>query len=117
MHHVLTVFPSDVESPKNGIIKTSKNKEKAPYTIFLLGETGVGKSSLVELIANTLLGKDIDCYDFDILDHTNEHDASSNQRQTKEARIYELKSKNGIVVSASVFERGESANRFRSSVS
>ena len=71
----------------------------------------------MELIDNTLLGKSIDRYDFDVLDYANEHDASSNQRQTKEARIYELKSKNGIVVSASIFERGESVNRFRSSVS
>ena len=69
---ILTVFPSDVESLKKGIIKTSKNKTKAPYTIFLLGETGVGKSSIVELIANVLAGNDIDNCNLNILDHANE---------------------------------------------
>ena len=113
----MTVFPSDVRSLKKGIIETSQNKGKAPYTILLLGENGVGKSSLVGFIANTLVGKGIDRYDFDVLDHTNEHDASSKQRQTKEAPTHKLESQNGIVVSASVFECGESADRFRRSVS
>src|SRR5258706_11969600 len=41
----LNIFSSDVESLKKGIIKTSKNKAKMSYTILLVGETGVGKSS------------------------------------------------------------------------
>jgi polynucleotide 5'-kinase involved in rRNA processing len=41
-----------------GIIKTSaENKAQAPYTILLVGETGTGKSSLLEFIANVLVGK------------------------------------------------------------
>ena len=43
-----------------GIIKTRTNPAKAPYTILLAGETGVGKSSLLELIANVLHSKDIE---------------------------------------------------------
>ena len=82
-----------------GIIKT---RAKAPYTILLVGETGVGKSALLELIANVLHSKDVDHYDFDILDHTNERGGSSNQSQTNSARLYEFTSKNGVVVSGDV---------------
>jgi len=100
---VLTIFSSDVESLKKGIVKTSKNKVNAPYTILLVGESGVGKSSVLEFIANTLIGNDIDHYDFQILDHANEQGGSDNQSQTNSARMYELSSKNGIVVSVIVF--------------
>ena len=97
---------SDVESLKNGIINISKNKTKAPYTLLLVGETGVGKSSVLELIANVLAGNDIDHYNPDILDHTNERGGSNNQSQTNSARFYEFTSKNGIVVSSSIFGHG-----------
>jgi predicted GTPase len=90
-------------SLQNGIIKTSKNKTNKPYTILLVGETGVGKSSVLEFIANVLLGNDIDHYDFDILDRTNEQGGSDNQSQTNSARLYEFTSKNGIVVRYGVF--------------
>jgi len=88
----LTLFPSNVESLKNGIIKRSTNKGKAPYTILLVGETGVGKSSVVELIANVLVAHGSDHYDFGILDHNNESQINS-------VRLHEFKSKNGVVVS------------------
>jgi len=97
---LLTVFSSDVESLKKGIIKTSKNKTS--YTILLVGETGVGKSSILELIANVLAGNDTDRYDFDILDGANERGGSNNQSQTHAARLYELMSKNGIAVCSGV---------------
>jgi predicted GTPase len=61
---VLTVFSSSVECLKKGYITTLKNKAKAPYTILLVGETGVGKSSLFEFIANVFAGNDIDHYNF-----------------------------------------------------
>jgi len=96
---VLTVFSSNVESLRKGIIKTSKNKLNTPYTILLVGETAVGKSSVLELIANVLTGKGIDHWGFSIPDHTNGQGGSDNQSQTNSARLYELESKNGIVVS------------------
>ena len=99
---VLTTSLSDIVSLKQGIIKTVKTQAKAPLTILLLGETGVGKSSALELIANVLAGNDIDHYDFSILDHSNEQGGSNNQSQTNMARIYELTSSNGIMVSTSV---------------
>ena len=99
----MTIPSSIVESLRQGIIKTSQNKAKSPYTILLVGETGVGKSSVLEFIANTLTGKDIDHYDFEILDRTNEQHGSDNQSQTNSARLYELRSQNGILVRASVF--------------
>lgn len=92
---------SDVESLRKGIIKTAKNKARTSYTILLVGETGVGKSSVLELIANVLMGN-VDQYDFDILDHTNEQGGSDNQSQTNSARIYEITSKNGVMVSPSI---------------
>jgi len=91
-----------VQSLKQGDIKTSKNTVQAPYTILLVGETGVGKSSFLEFLANVLIGRDIGHYDLEILDPTNEQGGSDNQSQTNSARLYELKSNNGITVSASV---------------
>jgi len=95
-----------VESLKKGIITTLKNKAKARYTLILVGETGVGKSSVLELIANVFAGNDNDHYNFHTLDHTNEQGGSNNQSQTHSARLYELTSKNGILVSVDIYERG-----------
>ncbi len=106
---VLTTFISDVASLKQGIIKTAKNQANAPYTILLLGEIGVGKSSALEFIANVLAGNDIDHYNFSILDQSNEQGGSNSQSQTNLARIYELTSSNGLMVSTGVFERDEYA--------
>ncbi len=93
---------SDVESLKKGIIKTAKNDEGEPYTILLVGETGVGKSSVLELIANVLIGN-VGHYDFDILDRTNEQGCPSNQSQTNSARLYKITSSNGKMVGPSIF--------------
>jgi len=112
-------FPSDVESLRKGIIKTSKNKVQAPYTILLVGETGVGKSSLLEFITNVLIGNNIDCYDFTIPDNGNKQNGSSDQNQTGSACCYEITSNNGIVVSGCIYERDEQAlplHRFASSI-
>ena len=98
---------SDVESIERAVIKTSKNETQAPYNILLVGETGVGKSSVVEFIANVLAGNDVDHYNFDILDRTNELGCPNHRSQTNSARLYEFTSKNGIVVSAGINERGE----------
>ena len=98
-----------MESLKQGIIKTLENKDRAPYTILLVGETGVGKSSVLELLANTITGKTIDDYDFNILDRSNEQGGSENQSQTNSARLYELESRNGIVVSTKNFEHNKYA--------
>ena len=99
---VLIAFPSDVKSLKKGIIKTSRNKTQ--YTILLVGETGTGKSLLLEFIGNVLLGKAHDGYKFDIVDQDNEEGGSSGQSQTNSARVYELTSANGILVSTGIWE-------------
>jgi len=103
VYRSLILFSSDVESLRKGIIKTSKNKANAPYTILLVGEPGVGKSSVLEFIANILIGNDIDHYNFEFLDRTNEQSGPDNQSQTNSARLYELRSKNGILVSTNMF--------------
>ena len=94
-------------SLKQGIITTRANLAKAPYTILLVGDTGVGKSSFLEFIANVLAGNGIDNYNFDILDRTNELGSPNHQSQTNSARVYEFTSKNGIVVSATIYGRGD----------
>ena len=86
-----------------------RSKSKAPYTILLLGETGVGKSSFFQLVANVLAGNGVDQYNFHLLDHTNEQGGSNNQSQTKLARHYKLTSRNGITVRVSGCERGDCA--------
>jgi len=97
---LLAIFSSDVESLKQGIIKTSRNKVHPVYTILLVGETGVGKSAFVELLANVLIGNDVDHYSIKTFDRDNEQNDSEMQRQTNSARLYEIKSNNGMVVSA-----------------
>ena len=93
---VLTVLFSDVEFLKKGIVE---NKSNAPYTILLVGDTGVGKSSFLKLIANVFAGNDINHYNFDLLDYSNEQGGANNHSQTNSARLYEFTSKNGVVVS------------------
>jgi len=63
----------------------------------------------LEFIANVLAGNDIDHYNFNVLDRSNEQGISNSQSQTNMARIYELTSSNGIIVSTGVFEREEYA--------
>ena len=94
------MFSSDVESLKIGIIKTSKNSVQADYTILLVGETGVGKSTFVEFLTNVFMGNDIDLYDLEMFDLSNKHSGSRHQSQTNSPRLYKLTSNNGIVVSA-----------------
>ena len=106
---VLTVDSSDVESLRKGIIKTLKHKAQAPYTILLIGETGTGKSTFVEFLDNVLTGKGVDRYEFKTLDYKNEQGGSGGQSQTNSARIYELSSVNGILVSNEVREYYEHA--------
>ena len=77
---------------------------QAPYTILLVGETGTGKSSILEFIGNVLKGKGADCFDLKILDCSNEQGGSGGQSQTNFARIYEFSSTNGILASNSVYE-------------
>ena len=100
----LIVFSSDVESLRKGIIKTSKN---APYTILLVGETGVGKSSVLELIANILTGNGLDHYDPDVLRNCSEQVGKNKHRQTNSAHLYEFTSKNGVMVRPGAFEHAE----------
>lgn len=101
--HILIVRSSDVESLKKGIIHSSKDEVQAQYTILLVGETGVGKSSFLDFITNVFTGNNIDCYDFTI----HEQNVFGNQSQTDMAYFYDITSNNGVVVSASVSECDE----------
>ena len=106
---MLTVDSSDVESLRQGIIEKSKHKAQLPYNILLVGETGTGKSSFLEFVDNVLTGKDVNRYEFKTLDRSNEAGGSGGQSQTNSARIYEITSRNGILVSNEVCECYEHA--------
>ena len=69
--------------------------------VLLIGETRVGKTSILKLIASVLVANESDDYDFGIIDHA--------QSETSSARLYEFASKNGVVVCVGAFERGGQA--------
>jgi len=106
------MFLSDAESLKQGIIKTFQHGVEEPYTILLVGGPGVGKSAVVQFIANVLLGTDINHYDLDILGRTNGPGDSGDQSRTNGAHLYEFKSRNGIVVGCSFLELVSRCNSF-----
>ena len=109
---LLAIFSSDVESLKQGIVMTSKDKVQADYTILLVGETGVGKSTFLEFLANVLIGNDIDRYDFEVLDLSNERSGPHKHGPTQSAHLYKFTSKNGVVVSAGVLSIVSTCNLF-----
>ena len=110
---VLTEFRSDVESLKDGIVKISKNTANVPYTILLVGKTGIRKSPLLNFIAD-VLGRDISRYDDKVL---NEGSAVGQHSQTELPQLYEITSKNGILVSPNVLNTVGRHNRFSRFVS
>ena len=114
---VLTVFPSDsdVDFLKHGIIKMPTSKANGSYTILLVGETGVGKSPLLKMIANVLLGNDIDHYDLDILNRPPKEQGAVGQ--TVSPHLYEITSVGGILVSSRVFNSVSRLDLFLSFVS
>lgn len=87
---------NDAESLKKGEFKTDRNKQKE-FTILLVGETGVGKTSVLSLIANVLAGKRPDNYE-EFYDHDNEAGGTQKHSQTNSARVYTLTSVNGVTV-------------------
>jgi hypothetical protein len=60
----------------------------------------------LQFVGNAFIGNNIDHYDFDILDYTNEQGGSDDQSQTNSAYLYELTSNKGVMVNIGVFERG-----------
>lgn len=94
---------SDIDSLNKKAINAVNSE--TPHTILLVGDIRVGKTSVLEFIANVLAGNDIDHYDLDILGHTNERGGSDHHSQTTPARMYKLTSKNGKVVSTGAFGR------------
>lgn len=91
------------------------SKVNGSYTILLVGEAGVGKSSLLKLIANVLLGNDVDHYDLDILNHSCKERGAVGP--TVSPHLYEITSVNGILVSSSVFNAVNGHDLFLSFVS
>ncbi|PBK99273.1 hypothetical protein ARMGADRAFT_496405 [Armillaria gallica] len=87
---------NDAESLSRGIVKTDRNKQKE-FTILLVGETGVGKTAVLSLIANVLAGNHPHNYK-EFYDPDNEAGGTQKHSQTKSARVYTLKSVNGVTV-------------------
>ena len=99
----LTVFPSDRNLLKHGIITAPNNSANAPYTILLVGGTGVIKSSFLKFTANVLLGNDIDHYDLDILNPLPNQGGAVGQ--TALPHLYEIMSISGTLVSARILDQ------------
>ncbi|PFH47908.1 hypothetical protein AMATHDRAFT_87438 [Amanita thiersii Skay4041] len=83
------------ESLSQGIIKSKHNATE--YTILLVGETGTGKTSLLSLLANTLVGRSPKNYNL-IHDPKIEAGGGNKHSQTNAAKVYEFYSTNGIRV-------------------
>jgi Predicted GTPase len=69
--------------------------KKKQLTILLVGETGVGKTALLDLIGNTLQGVGPETYQ-ETHFPSNEAGGSKGASQTKDAMVYEFQSLNGI---------------------
>jgi GTP-binding protein EngB required for normal cell division len=71
--------------------------EKGTMTIILVGETGVGKTAFMSLLANVCAGRQID--DFRLEHNTaNESHLSKNQSQTNTAMMYTFKRRDGCTL-------------------
>ena len=84
---------SDLVSLRQGIVKTSRNKETAGYTVLLVGQTSVGTSSLVNLITTALLGQSI---------VTNVLMGTVDYPNQGSRQFHEITSRNGVLVSANI---------------
>ncbi|KIP03094.1 hypothetical protein PHLGIDRAFT_256134 [Phlebiopsis gigantea 11061_1 CR5-6] len=80
---------------KRGIVKLTDHKED--LTVLLVGETGVGKTSILSLFANVLAGHKPVEY-VDVHDASNEAGGAQKGSQTNYARVYEFTSKNGVTL-------------------
>ncbi|KAF9255389.1 hypothetical protein L218DRAFT_937744 [Marasmius fiardii PR-910] len=85
-------LPEDVG---RGIIKTTDGKQV--LTILLVGETGVGKTSLLTFLGNVFAGHKSGQY-VDMHEKSKEMGGSQSQSQTDSATLYEFVSQNGVVV-------------------
>ncbi|KAF8326948.1 hypothetical protein F5887DRAFT_1164318 [Amanita rubescens] len=85
---------NNTEDLRNGIVTTQKNRTKE-YTILIVGETGTGKTTLLSLFFNILVGNGIREY---MLAHDESNDTGNaqNQSQTISALLYEFESRNGV---------------------
>ncbi|GJE97664.1 hypothetical protein PsYK624_138850 [Phanerochaete sordida] len=86
---------NDPASLRQGIVRSPSHR--FDYTVLLVGETGVGKTSFLSLLANILAGHKPDEY-VDLNDPENEQVGSPQHSQTKAAKVYELTTKNGILL-------------------
>ncbi|KIY66908.1 hypothetical protein CYLTODRAFT_354146 [Cylindrobasidium torrendii FP15055 ss-10] len=78
---------------KQGIIKSAKNR--AEFTILLVGETGVGKTCFLSFFANVIEGRSPAEY-VPVHDINNEQGGSQKCSQTQAARVYEFRSRNDV---------------------
>jgi len=92
----LTTYNSTAATLKLGHLLSRTGKRD--YTILLVGETGVGKTTLLSCIKNALLGKSPINYDLNVHDLSNESGLGSGTSQTNDAKLYVFTSMNGVVL-------------------
>ena len=71
--------------------------KKGTMTVILVGETGVGKTSFMSLLANVCSGRQIEDFRLEH-DTTNESNLSKNQSQTNTAMMYTFKRQDGCTL-------------------
>ena len=71
--------------------------KKKEFVFLIVGETGVGKTAFLSLVANILSGRDHSRYET-VHDSSNEVGGSQSGSQTKTAHAYEFRSLNGVTV-------------------
>lgn len=87
---------NNLESLTEGILRLGENQTE--LRIMLVGETGVGKTSVLSLISNILQGHSPEEYET-VHDSANESGLSGKHSQTLSAKVYKFVSKNGVTVS------------------
>ncbi|KAF8307717.1 hypothetical protein DL93DRAFT_2171529 [Clavulina sp. PMI_390] len=86
---------STVEDLSQGRLATDPKKNRTSFTILIVGETGVGKTSVLNMFYNVLSGNGP--YNLkSINDEENEGSKSQLQSQTESAKSYTFTSKNGV---------------------
>ncbi|KAF8333284.1 hypothetical protein F5887DRAFT_893774 [Amanita rubescens] len=91
---MINEFRTAAERLGRGIIKTDRNKSKQ-FTILLVGETGTGKTSLLSLLGNIVVGRKPEQF-VTFHDISIEAGGGEKQSQTNEAKVYKFRSRNGV---------------------
>jgi AIG1 family len=89
------VWISSGSKPTSNAPPGPKRKKKESVTIIIVGETGVGKTAFMDLLANVCAGRSVNQF---CIEHNrnNESNLDRNQSQTNEAIMYTFDRRDGV---------------------